>query len=249
MPVTPSGLTTRPQLVARRPMPQPLDAAPLVRAGITGSGDSLVLLTWTEEDLQRERAEGARVLRRAGIKAGMRVANTMPGALASPGSLLLGDVIEDCGALDVPLGTPDTDAAANAAWELVDRVETHVLILDPRTGERFLNAAPVAERPWLTGILWLRSDTIPVPQPPVPASLQFRGWQRAWLAAAEVASFIAASCADGFYHVDQNLGAEVIDGHLVVSRRQPEIRYATSFRAVRMRGCGCRGGGVVLEVA
>src|SRR5207244_5253645 len=83
------------------------DAAPPVRVGVTGSGDDLLVLAWSPAALARERAAGARLLRRLGVVAGTRVANSLPGALATPGALLLGDVVEEIGALDVPLGPPD----------------------------------------------------------------------------------------------------------------------------------------------
>ena len=71
------------------------DAAHPVRLGITGTGDTLLVLAWSAADLARERAAGARLFGTLGVRAGMRVANTLPGALATPGSLLLGDVIEE----------------------------------------------------------------------------------------------------------------------------------------------------------
>ena len=122
-----------------------------MRAGITGSGPALLLLAWSAADLAREIEAGARVLGRLGIGAGTRVANTLPGALATPGALLLGDVHEALGALDVPLGTVETEAAARAAWELVDRVECEVLVLEPATAahvvrRRASGASPVAAR-------------------------------------------------------------------------------------------------------
>src|SRR5262245_48064620 len=91
---------------------------PPVRVGTTGSGDDLLLLGWTPAELAAEVAAGARLFGRLGIAPGMCVANALPGALATPGALLVGDVIEQIGALDVPLGVVDTAAAGPAAWEL-----------------------------------------------------------------------------------------------------------------------------------
>src|ERR1700687_868598 len=122
---------------------RPPDAAPPVRVGVTGSGDHLLVLAWSADDLARERAAGARLLARLGITSGMRVANTLAGALVTPGSLLLGDVVEEIGGLDVPLGVPETDAAARQAWELIERVRPDVLILETDTAPRLLAAAPV----------------------------------------------------------------------------------------------------------
>ncbi|HUI28249.1 MAG TPA: hypothetical protein VL403_19370, partial [Candidatus Kryptonia bacterium] len=50
------------------------DAGVPVRAGATGSGETLLVLTWSAADLARERAAGARLLGRLGVAAGMRVA-------------------------------------------------------------------------------------------------------------------------------------------------------------------------------
>src|SRR5690242_15431786 len=79
-----------PPLGSRRPAGAP----PVVRAGIAASGERLLVLAWSAAELARERAAGVRLFRRLGVEAGMRVANTLPGALATPGSLLLGDVVE-----------------------------------------------------------------------------------------------------------------------------------------------------------
>src|SRR5262245_66030163 len=102
---------------------------PAVRVGSTGTGNDLLLLAWSARELAREVEAGVRLLGRLGIRAGQRVANTLPGALATPGAPPLGDVNEAIGALDVPLGTVETEAAARAAWELVDRVQCQILIL------------------------------------------------------------------------------------------------------------------------
>src|SRR5512143_508669 len=46
------------------------DAAPPVRAGTTGTGSELLVLTWSAADLARERAAGARLLGQLGVRAG-----------------------------------------------------------------------------------------------------------------------------------------------------------------------------------
>ena len=215
------------------------DAAAPVRAGATGTGADLLVLTFTANDLARERAAGVRVLRRCGVRAGTRVANTLPGALATPGSLLLGDVVEDLGALDVPLGAIESDAAAKQAWELVERVQPEVLVLDGATAGRFLNSAPAIGRDWLQGLVWLRraGDAAPT------ASFgNFHGWQRTWLAIPEATSFMAASCRAGRFHVDEGVVADVVDGELVVTNvvgDTPIVRYASGMRAVLAERCGC----------
>jgi hypothetical protein len=219
---------------------------PPVRVGTTGTGADLVLLVWSSTDLAAEIAAGTRVLGRLGVRPGMRVANTLPGALATPGALLLGDVNEAIGALDVPLGTADTEAAARAAWELVDRVQCEVLVLAPETAATFLAAAPAAERPWLAGIVWL-SRAGGAERPVVPES--FRGWQRTWLAVPEVASFAASSCARGVLHADSGVGADVAGGELVLTPHAAAATsgpYATGISARAVR-CPCGGDGPAFE--
>src|SRR5438552_7119364 len=121
---------------------RPPGAAPPVRLGVSGSGAELLVLAWSAADLARERAAGIRVLARLGVAPGMRVANTLPGALATPGSLLLGHVVEELAAPDVPLGPVEDAAAARQAWDLVERVTPDAIALYGATTATFLAAAP-----------------------------------------------------------------------------------------------------------
>src|SRR5579883_2018159 len=204
-------------------------AAP-VRVGITGSGPDLLVLTWSAADLARERAAGARLLTRLGVRPGVPVANALPGALATPGSLLLGDVVEEIGALDVPLG-PAGDAAAAAA---------------------LLAAAPPAERPWWRGIVWLRTATSVPPRVRPPAG--FGGWQRVWLAVPEATSFVAHTCARGTFHLDEEVRAEVVGAGCVrtlvltaLGFESRLLRYVTGLDARLLDGpCACGAAGAAL---
>lgn len=221
-----------------------------VRIGITGSGEDLLVLRWTAADLARERCAGARVLASFGIAAGMRIANTLAGALASPGSLLLGDVVEEMGCLDVPLGYTNGEAAAKAAWELIDRVQPQVLVLDPTSAAPLFAAATAARRDWLQGLVWLQTKEED-PRTEVPASLGFDGWQRRWLAVAEAASFAAGECRAGNLHNDPGVLAEVVDGQLLltpVERDDAVPRYATGLRARLSGPCSCGGSAVAFQV-
>ncbi len=230
---------------------RPPGAAPPVRLGVSGSGAELLLLAWSAADLARERAAGTRLLTRLGVAPGMRVANTLPGALATPGSLLLGDVVEELGALDVPLGQVDGAAAARQAWELIDRVTPDVTVLDDASAAPFLAAAPPAERPWWRGIVWLRVGARTARAAAAPAA-GFCGWQREWLAVPEVTSFVAGTCTAGRFHVDDGVVAEIADGVLVLTARGIDTslqRYASDVPARLAAGpCPCGAAGTVLEV-
>jgi hypothetical protein len=217
---------------------------PPVRAGVTGTGDDLLLLVWSAADLAREVAAGSRLLGRLGVRPGRRVGNTLPGALATPGALLLGDVNEAIGALDVPLGTVETETAARAAWELVDRVRCEILVLVPETAETFLRAAAAGPRPWLDGIIWLRCPGVGA-APAVPAA--FGTWERTWLAVPEVASFVAGSCEHGVLHTDSAVAAEIVDGQLVLAPSGGGEPFATEV-AARPASCACAAAGATFEL-
>jgi len=230
---------------------RPPGAATPVRLGVTGSGAELLVVAWSAADLARERAAGTRVIARLGVAPGMRVANTLPGALATPGSLLLGDVIEELGALDVPLGAVEDPPSARSAWELVERVTPDVIVLDDTSAASLLAAAPPAPRPWWRGIVWLRTGARAA-RPAVPPAAGFGGWQREWLAVPEATSFVAGTCAAGRFHVDEGVMAEVEGGMLVLTPRgfeAPLARYATELPVRLIPAlCRCGAGGTTLEV-
>ena len=224
-------------------------ARPPIRLGKTGMGADLLVLAWSAADLAREVAAGARLLGRLGVAAGMRIANNLPGALATPGALLVGDVIEHIGALDVPLGVTDGGTAAEQAWGLLDLVEPAIVILDPASSARLFAAAPERPRPWWRGIVWLRCGGNAGARPQPPRGVE--AWEREWLAVPEVASFVAHSCEAGRFHVDEAVAAEVIDGFLVLTgcgADTPGLRYVSDVpaRAVSVC-CPCGSGGVIVE--
>lgn len=238
------------------------DAPPPVRLGMAGSGADLLVLAWSAAALARERAAGTRLFRRLGITPGMRVANTLPGALVTPGSLLLGDVIEELGGLDVPLGAVDGVPAARQAWELLVRVEPEVVIVDDASAGHLFAAAPGAAYPWWRGLVRLRRGaSAGRPADPPPA---FAGWERTWLAVPEATSFVAGSCPAVCFHVDEGVVAEVVDEATGVVRSVgedgvlaltplggdvPLLRFASGVRGRALaEPCPCGAGGVVLTL-
>lgn len=249
-----AGVRTRSDVIAAQRARPPFGGrtfgadAPAVRVGITGTGEDLVLLVWSAADLARERAAGARLFGRLGVRAGAPVGNALPGALATPGALLVGDVSEESGALDVPLGVVETEAQARAAWELLDRVEVGIVVLDPARAATLLGHVPSTPRPWWKGIVWLERPGAPPARPAVPAALG--GWERRWLAVPEVASFVAATCERDRFHVDEDVTVGVVDGALVVARREAaEGALATGLRATIESACPCGGPGPVVALA
>jgi hypothetical protein len=167
-------------------------------------------------------------------------------------------VIDEMGGLDIPLGTIDSENAAKQAWELVDRVEPQVLVLDTTTAERFLALAPPSPRPWLLGAIWLRTDSSPAP-PVLPDQVGFTGWQGTWLGIAEVRSFAAAGCAAGVLHMDSEVYGEAVGspasgeiGRLTLTPLSGDsvlLRYETQLQCRRLTApCACGRLGPSFEV-
>lgn len=241
--------------------------APLpVRVGVTGTGPDLLVLAWSAPALARERAAGVRLLRRLGLAPGMRIANTLPGALATPGSLLLGDVVEELGGLDVPLGVVEGAAAARQAWELLERVRPEVVVLDDASAPHLFAAVSAGRLDWWQGIVWLGVHEVGSAEPH-PAAIRpdtFAGWERTWLAVPEATSFVAGSCPASRHHADEGVVVEVVEETTAAVRPPgevgvlaltplggdlPLVRYATAIRARAVDGCPCGAGGAVLEIA
>ena len=133
-----------------------------------------------------------------------------------------------------------------AAWDLADRVQCEVLVLDPATAPAFFQAAPGVARSWWRGIVWLERGEGHT-RPPAPRD--FDGWQRTWLAVPEVASFAGGSCERGALHVDASVAVEVVNGHAVLEARGASaapVPFDTEM-AARLVDCAC-GGGPALEL-
>ncbi len=251
--------TTRSELVAdqlahltngrRHPAPAPSP----VRAGATGTGSELLVLTWTKSDLAAEREAGVRLLRSLGAEPRQRVANTLSGALATPGSLMVGDIVDELGALDIPLGAVRDETSAKSAWKLIDRVEANVLIVDHDSARALFSAGDANARAhWHGTITVLASADAPYPPHSVPDECGFTGWQRFWIAVPEAGGFLGASCGAGSLHIDRGLHVEIVDaegtsvvrgdvGSVLVTplaRDHGVLRYASGLRA-REIDCAC----------
>lgn len=228
---------------------------PLVRAGTVGSGEDLLVVAWSASMLQWEKDTGAAMLAKFGVQAGMRVANTLPGALTTPGSLLLGDVVEQLGGLDIPLGEVRNRNDAHQAWKTLTLLRADIVITDRRGGALLLEEAPrLVELPTLAGWIWLTDD----PCAPLPALAPQLGhvWQRCWLAVPEAQSFFAASCPSGAFHLQSAERVEVVEhppldplcGRLVVRghRQWQEPDVVLPWPARRSaRPCACGRDGVI----
>lgn len=182
---------------------------PLVRAGISGQGASLLVLTWTQGMLAAERAAGVRLLQQLGVQRGHRVANNLAGGLVTPGSLLLGDVVEELGALDIAVGETRCEQSANHAWQWLQRLSPEVLVLEAQTADALLRAMPptCSLRPAV--VLWLHRGA-PTSMPRMPATFSNARVVH-WLAVPEVLSFFAHSCNGEHFHCDSSLEATVVD--------------------------------------
>lgn len=201
--------TTRQSLIADQRAHPPygsrarIDAGPAVRAGAVGHEADLLVQLWTAADLERERAAGVRCLERCGVRAGMRVGNTLAGALHTPGSLLVGDVVDDLGGLDIPLGEVHDSRSAGAAWTLAVRVGVEALIIPGDAAATTLRELPESLAARLSALIIVdRADARRAGNyvggiPPLPG---FRGRWGRWLAVPEATCFAAVQCDHGPYH-------------------------------------------------
>jgi hypothetical protein len=220
------------------------DAPRPVRLGSCERGDATILVAFTARDLARTAAYGARALAAAGLAPRMRVANTLEGGLATPGSLVLGDALEALGALDVPLGPVRDAKTAVTIAALVARIDAEILVVDPPSAVA-LGAALAGNRPasW-RGIVWLGADGAPGKEP---------GWSRRWISLPEISVFFAVDCSVGRLHLDPDVRVEIREGRLrigTLAGDRPLLAYEPGLRAAVLGdGCACGDPRRVLEPA
>ncbi len=210
------------------------DAAAPVRLGTCVRDGATIVLTWAGAELARVAETGARALARAGVKPGMKVANTLEGGFATPGSLVLGDAVERLGALDVPVGPVREEKGAAAIRDLLDRIAADFLVVDADTSKTLV--PEILRRPprgW-KATLWLGDE---------PPAAGLPGSVRRWIAVPEVSVFLATECARGASHLDPAVRAEICDGRLVLTALggdSPLLRYDCRLRLASLGdSCDC----------
>ncbi len=211
------------------------DGAEFVRAGVAVREQPLDTLLFTAADLRREAAAGARALRACGLEPGRRATNTLPGAIYTPGSLLVGDAVEATGCLDMPVG-PIADAGPRAtAWEFWGRVAPDFAIVDVAGARDF--AALLAQKDTTAAALGLGGMAIvtdlrdraeaPTPGFDVPVTCI--------AGLAECFGMMAARSPDGNHAPPPDeIVVEVLDGELLLTtlgHSAALIRYAPGVRA------------------
>jgi hypothetical protein len=217
------------------------DAPPPVRLGTARFGGATVVLSWTARDLARQAEAGARLFRLAGAERGWKIANTLDGGFATPGSLAVGDAVEALGALDVPLGPARDDAAARAAYSLLERVEVDALVFDAASAASLLPL--LDERPPRGLRLGLELGV--ARRPPLSVSV------RRWLSAPGASVFAAVECGSARFHVDPDVRADVEGDRILLSALAgdaPILRFDVAIRGRAVETCGCGLPGVALEL-
>jgi len=205
-----------------------------VRVGWTLAPRALEALFFSASDLEREAAVGARSLAAAGLEAGWRETNTLPGGLATPGSLLIGDAAESLGSLDMPVGPLDKAPARATALDFWSRVRPDFVVLDA-AGAVDLAALLAGEKKGARDIGLraaalvsdLRDPELEVPDLGVPLTRI--------VGLAEAFSLLAARQSDGaFFPPADEVRCEVLDGQLVLTTLHHGaalVRYAPGVRA------------------
>jgi hypothetical protein len=210
--------------------------AAFVRVGVPLLAGPLEMVVFSAADLAREARVGAATLRAAGLCPGWRETNTLPGGLATPGSLIVGDAAQALGALDMPVGAIDAEAPRATAFDFWSRVRPDFAVLDV-AGARSL-AALLEAKQMTARALGLRAAALVTdardPEPELP---QFDVPLTRIVGLAEAFSLLAVRGPDGVYAVPSDeVIVEVLDGELVLTTLAhcaALVRYAPGVRAER----------------
>jgi hypothetical protein len=209
----------------------------LIRAGLaTAALPRPTPIAWSRADLDREAALGARMLRRAGLASRGRSSDTLEGGLVAPGTLAVTDALDALDALALPVG-PIADAASlKRAAEVWDIVRPDVLIVDPAS-LAFLRAADGYPRPRLFVAILTPADAAVLAAPPAADVMRI-------LSVPHVGTWIAGECpSHAGLHLADDVYAETVDGHLVLTPMQRAIsplRVDVELRAsIDASPCAC----------
>lgn len=216
-----------------------------VRVGWTLAPRALEALFFSAGDLEREAAVGARSLAAAGLEPGWRETNTLPGGLATPGSLLIGDAAESLGSLDMPVGPLDKAPARATALDFWSRVRPDFAVLDA-AGAADLAALLAGEKTSARDIGLRAAALVSDLRDPEPEVPELGVPLTRIVGLAEAFSLLAAQSSDGaFFPPADEVHCEVLDGELVLTTLHHSaalVRYAPGVRA-RPAGAGTAGGG------
>lgn len=225
-------------------------ATDFVRVGVPAREGPLEMVVFTATDLELEARVGAATLAAAGLAPGRRETNTLPGGLATPGSLVVGDAAQALGALDMPVGQISAAGPRDVAFDFWQRVRPDFAVVDER------GAADLAELLGAKGtsapgigiraaalVTDLRDAEPRVPDLGVPTTRV--------VGLAEAFSLLAASDTDGVYRVPAGeVLVEVVDGELLLTTLRHSaalIRYAPGVTA-RLVSVEARGDGVAFAL-
>jgi phenylacetate-coenzyme A ligase PaaK-like adenylate-forming protein len=209
-------------------------ASEFVRVGVPARPSALEMLVFTPADLELEARVGALALSTVGLAPGGRETNTLPGGLATPGSLVVGDAAQALGALDMPVGPISAAAPRDTAFDFWQRVKPDFAVLDAAGAQDL--ARLLEDKGTTANEIGLRAAVLvsdlrdPLPDAPelgVPVARV--------VGLAEAFSLLAPCDADGLFSVPSaEVVVEVLEGELVVTTLRHSaalVRYATGVRA------------------
>ena len=205
-----------------------------VRVGVPVASGPLEMVVFTAADLEREARVGARSLAVAGLAAGMRETNTLPGGLPTPGSLIVGDSAQALGALDMPVGPIDAEAPRATAFDFWTRVRPDFAVLDP-AGVRALAALLESRQTTASGLGLRGAALVTDLAERVPALPALDVPLTRIVGRPEAFSLLAAADGDGVYRAPADeVVVEVLDGELVLTTLRHSaalVRFAPGVRA------------------
>ncbi|MEW6269147.1 MAG: hypothetical protein AB1689_07595 [Thermodesulfobacteriota bacterium] len=209
-------------------------ATAFVRVGVPVRPSPLEMVVFTAADLELESRVGALALSAVGLAPGGRETNTLPGGLATPGSLVVGDAAQALGALDMPVGPIADGPPRDTAFDFWQRVKPDFAVLDPAGAAhlaRLLHDKGTTATDMGIRAAVLVSDL----RDPLPDAPELGVPVARIVGLAEAFSLLAPCDADGVFTVPRaDVLVELLDGELVLTTLRHSaalVRYATGVRA------------------